>query len=303
MLEKIATVVGANGFVGKATVQELLNSGYEVYALTHVNTSEPIKSKHVHYLNLDLNDIESIVNKIGHSDYLYNFVWAGMKGTAMGNYELQLNNIQISLNMVKLCKLLGSKYVFAGSLIEYECINNLYKETENPGRTHIYGAAKICAHMFSKYECNKENVEYVCGLITNAYGPAERNPRLITTIINKVLKNEKVELSEGSQNYDFIYVSDVALAFRLIAEKGQYNKTYTIGSGNPKPLRDWLSTVNKIIAPDRKFEYGTARVCVDHLPIEMFSNELLKKDTGFYPRVSFENGILNTMNYWKNQQV
>ena len=42
------------------------------------------------------------------------------------------------------------------------------------------------------------------------------------------------------QNYDFVYIDDVARAFRLIGEKGKPFHEYVIGSGNAKPLKNFL---------------------------------------------------------------
>ena len=87
----------------------------------------------------------------------------------------------------------------------------------------------------------------------------------------------------------------------MIAEKG-LNKTYIIGSGNPKPLRSFLETINELIAPDIQFEYGSADVPVDFLNETQFSIESLVEDTGYIAKVGFEEGIKNTFNQMTDEQ-
>ena len=50
----------------------------------------------------------------------------------------------------------------------------------------------------------------------------------------------------GNQYYDFVHVSDVARALILIAEKGVDGTNYTIGSGDAKPLKEFLKIVGQV---------------------------------------------------------
>lgn len=299
---KKAIVVGANGFIGKATVQELLNNDYKVIGIINTNVNNLIEDPNITYYK-DSDMLSNIICKeVRNCDYIFNYSWKGIKGKDMGDYDIQISNIYNSLRWVKIASVLGAKYIHAGSIIELESLNNLFVEWEkDTGITHIYGVSKLAAHMYVKFEAQKLNIKYNCGLITNAYGPGENNSRLITTVIKKSLKQEQISLSKGDQYYDFVYITDVAKAFRLIAEKGIDRKTYTIGSGNPKPLKTFMETVNEICSPNKKYDFGNANVCVDNLPKELFSTMELEKDTDFKPSVQFITGIKKTYSYWNNQ--
>jgi len=297
-----AVVAGANGFVGKALVRNLLEHGYEVYAIVHSNNQDLIDSESVHYVNYALLSVSEPEELFGKCDYFFNLVWTGLKGSQMGDYDVQIDNIRTSLEMVSVSAKIGAKYVHAGSLIEHEAFNNAFNDLGDSGATHVYGASKFAAHVFTKYEAQRLGIEYSCGLITNAYGPGEKNLRLVTNIIKRVLNGQKISLSRCLQLYDFLFVDDVASAFRHIAEHGLDRRTYTIGSGNPKQLRQYMECINAIISPDVPFEYGSANVCVDMLPVEVFSTKSLEEDTGFKPTVSFEEGISRTYKYWYEKQ-
>ena len=80
----------------------------------------------------------------------------------------------------------------------------------------------------------------------NTYGEEEKSARLVNTIIRKVLHGESPDLSAGNQYYDFVHVSDVARALILIAEKGVDGTNYTIGSGDAKPLKEFLKIVGQV---------------------------------------------------------
>ena len=48
------------------------------------------------------------------------------------------------------------------------------------------------------------------------------------------------QFTAGTQNYDFVYIDDVARAFRLIGEKGKPFHEYLIGSSTARPLKEFL---------------------------------------------------------------
>lgn len=293
-MEKKATVIGANGFIGTALCKELLDNEYYVEAVYNRNRDSTFKSKNIHYVKYD--DLINDEDKLEKSDYLFNVSWSGIKGTAMADYALQISNIAKTIEIIKIAKVKEAKYIHTGSIIELESYNNIFKTNDSTKNTHVYGAAKFAAHVFSKHLADSEKIEYSCGLITNAYGPGEKNPRLINDTINKVKKGEIPSFSEGNQVYDFVYITDVAKALRLIAEKGS-NKCYTIGSGKAKKLKYFLAEINEIVAPEIQFIYGRTDVPVDYLDNNSFSIEELTKDTGYRPTVDFKDGIKKMMNH------
>ena len=67
---------------------------------------------------------------------------------------------------------------------------------------------------------------------------------------------EPLEFTSGTQNYDFIYVTDVAKAFRLLGEKGKANKGYIIGSGAAKPLRQFVEEILGELKPTSPAKFG-----------------------------------------------
>ena len=292
MIDKSAVVVGANGFIGRAVVKELVSNGYTVQAVVHENVDNLLTNDNVKYYR-DVEGVDILKNELEKSSFFFNFSWSGMKGPLMEDYEVQLENIRRSIEMVDLASELDSKYIYSGSLIEFESFNNAFKSEDPVGRTHVYGSSKFAAHVMSKHRALSKDVDYSCGVITNAYGPGERNPRLITNTLRKIISGEIPQFSAGHQFYDFIYIGDVARAFRLIAERGS-NRSYVIGSGKPKPLRNYLEIINSIISPDVTYEYGSAGVSVDYLPPDVFSTDSLTIDTGFVPTISFEEGICKT---------
>ena len=58
---KTAIITGANGFVGGATLRELLSNGYEVWAVGHGDHFSNVpESAEVHRISCDLENMEHL---------------------------------------------------------------------------------------------------------------------------------------------------------------------------------------------------------------------------------------------------
>ena len=100
--------------------------------------------------------------------------------------------------------------------------------------------------------------------------------------------------------YDFIYIDDAAEAFCRIGEKGISNRTYYIGSLNPKPLREFLLEMRDAIDPRIEIGLGEIPFGGISLTYKEFDVNAVKNDTGFIPKVSFKEGIKKTAIWIKN---
>ncbi len=292
-----AIITGANGFVGSAVVSNLINHGYEVTVVLRNENSDisrlPIEKIKVLYS--DVKDIKSLTSTIEEQyDVLFHFAWEGISGEKRLNTEIQLSNILSTIDAVEVAKSLGcTKFIGVGSIMEDESFE-LSKENKALPKNYSYGTAKLSAKLFSKSKANELNIEHVWVKITNAYGPYEFSPRLINSTLRKIYLNEYCAFTAGTQIYDFIYIDDVAEAFRLIAEKGHNNTTYLIGSGKAMALRNYLETIFTTVKTDVIPHFGDIPYKGVNLDQGFFSIETLKNDTGFNPLVSFEEGILKT---------
>ena len=109
--------------------------------------------------------------------------------------------------------------------------------------------------------------------------------------IKKIIDGSELKFTEGKQNYDFVYIDDVARAIRLILERGKNNNKYIIGSSSPRPLREYLEIINKTIAKDMLFQFGAVSYTGVNLPLSMFDCRNTQEDTGFKAEINFEDGI------------
>ena len=302
---KIAVVTGANGFVGSAVVKELLSNNYKVYAVVRNNHADRLSDlDNVEIVNCELSDIDSLPGQITEKcDVLYHFAWSGSAGKDRANTRLQLDNVQWSVESIRAAKKLGcSRFVFAGSIVEKECLAAAYTGGNRPGLGYIYGGGKVAAHILCSSVAVAEGIDLLWGEITNAYGVGEVSPRLVNSTIRKCIAGVSPEFTAGTQNYDFVYIDDVARAFRLIGENGKPFTSYVIGSSVAKPLKEFLLEMKDAIAPELPFKFGDVPFTGIDLPLSDFDCRKTEEDTGFKAGISFAEGCRRTFEWWKERE-
>lgn len=296
-------ITGADGFVGSYTVRKFLDEGCGVLALDIAETPNRLTPhENLTYMKLDVNDSSQLTEQIpsGVYDTFVHFAWAGSAGPARADYKLQMNNALMTVECMKKAKELGCvRFVCAGSIMEYEVEAAIHAQGSRPGMAYIYGMGKHIAHCMCKSVAADIDIDLLWSMITNAYGAGELSPRFVNTTIRKIIAGEPLQFTAATQNYDFVYVTDVANAFYLIAKSGRPFCEYLIGSGTARPLREFIIEMQQALAPDAKPLFGDVPFTGTNMPLSVFSIDDLRNDTGYSTQVSFAEGTKMTMDWLK----
>lgn len=303
---KKAIVTGANGFVGSNVCKKLCENGVEVTAVIKDENENIDNIKSLSKLSVvycDLDSIESLTEKISGADYdvFYHFAWVGSAGPLRCDEEIQLKNALWTAKALRTaCKLGCKKFVNAGSIMEKETYTAVYTQDSTPGLPYIYGAGKLAARAICKPIANSLDIDLCWAVITNAYGAGEFSPRFVNSTIRKIIAGEPLQFTAATQNYDFIYIDDVASAFYAIGEHGKPNREYTIGSGNARPLKEFIIEMQQALAPEAVPVFGDIPFTGVNMPLSAFDTTAIKDDCGFTPSISFAEGTKLTMDWIKS---
>lgn len=298
-------ITGPTGSIGIALINELVKNKVEVIAVCRPGSkrmSRIPKCDKVKIVECGLEEIyklsELVKDKV---DVFYHFAWDGTFGNTRNDMELQNNNVKYALEAVKTAKILGChKFVGAGSQAEYGRVEGTLTPDTPAFPENGYGIAKLCAGQMTRIMCEQLGVEHVWTRILSIYGPYDGENTMIMSTIYKLLKGEKPSLTAGEQMWDYMYSKDVARAFYLIGEKGKNGSTYCLGSGNARPLKEYVMMLRDAI--DSQLPLGIGDVPYgDKQVMYLCANiDNLREDTGFVPEISFEEGIKETIEWCKH---
>lgn len=301
---KNVLVTGASGFLGKNLVAALTQKKCRVYALARHFDAELQNNRNVVCVDVNGKNVEEIRKDLPNEafDCMFHLAWAATSGPARADYNVQLDNVRLTCDYAKLCGEIGCKrMVYASSINEMETYEYLQSDDIEPSGGYIYGTGKLAAHLMGETVAKLNGVEFLPVIITNIYGVGERSARMIYTSINKLVHQEHCSFTAGYQTYDFIYITDAINSIIAVAEKGKAFNRYYIGSGEPKPLREFLLEMRDIVDPTAEIGLGDIPFKGVDISYGQFDLKKVEKDTEYKNQVSFAEGIRMTADYIRRE--
>lgn len=297
-----AVVTGASSMIASALIRLLVSHGHEVFALVRPRTEKLnniINHPGVHIVEADISDMLSAADKIGcDCEMLFHFAWGGTSGPMRNNAEIQQKNVDYTLDAVELARVLNCKtFVGAGSQAEYGRVEGKMKPDTPCNPENEYGKAKLRAGTDSRELCEKYGIKHIWLRILSAYGVGDNAFTITVSSLKKLLSGETAKFTPAGQMWDFIYCDDAANAFYLSALNGKNGAVYTLGSGEAKPLKSYILTMQRIAGGE--VQIGALPYNENQVMYLCADISALSADTGFKPQISYEAGIERTINWLK----
>ena len=154
----------------------------------------------------------------------------------------------------------------------------------------------MCRAYFKTY-----NVPVIVTHSCNFFGPFQYPEKLIPLFITNLLQNKKVPVyGDGQQVREWIFTEDHCRAIDTILQKGEIGEVYNIGTGNEITNIEITKILLKELGKDESFiDYVKDRPGHDRR-YAIDSGKLRK--LGWSPEVSFENGIKQTVDWYKQNE-
>lgn len=298
-------ITGPTGTIGMALIQKCLGYNIEVAAVCH-RSSERISripvSDLVRIVECDLDELRTLPGMLQDKyDAFFHLAWACTKGIGRNDTEAQVRNIRYTLDAADTAKELGCEcFIGAGSQAEYGRYEGKLNSEVPTFPEHGYGIAKLCAGQMSRIRCEQLEIRHIWFRILSIYGKYDGERTMVMSSVRSMLSGESPEYTPAEQKWDFLYCDDAAEALLLAAQKGKDGAIYCLGSGEARPLREYIEIMRDEINPDLPLKLGAkpyADKQVMHLCADITD---LQRDTGFVPRYSFEEGIRETIQ-WARQ--
>lgn len=303
-MKKNAILTGVTGFIGSWLALELLNAGWNVIAVARDLSKvlpDIINNPNCIIVKGDMCEITAERFPKKKYDVFYNLGWAGVSPEKKDDVQMQLSNITMTLNALEICHdLQCGLFVSTGTVAEYAMTTDVMDLKAKQQPNDMYGAAKVSTHYFLEVRARKLKQPFIWCVIPSTFGERRTDNNIITYTIKSLLNDEVPQYGKLEQLWDFLYVSDVVRALRLVGEKGTPGKVYGIGSGQYKPLKDYIVAIRDVINPKLKLGIGMRQSESEKAFSSCVNIYDLVRDTGFTPSVSFEEGIKRTIDYWKN---
>ena len=296
-------ITGPTGVVGIALINKCIQEGCEVLAVCRRGSSGitqiPVNPR-VKILEMNLEELKELSGLEETYDVFYHMGWEGTTGADRENKELQKKNVDYTLDVVHLAKRLGCHtFVGTGSQAEYGRSSEKLTSKTATHPENEYGRAKLQAGELSRQECEKSGLKHIWVRILSVYGPGGKGNDVISKTIKALKKGEDAIFTPAEQIWDFLYSEDAAEALYLLAGKGKNGKIYVLGSGEERSLKEYLQMLKRVLEQhgieDGTLQFGAMPYGEKQVMYLCADITELVADTGFKPKVTFEDGIVKML--------
>lgn len=245
----IAVVTGGAGFIGSHMVDNLLAHGYTVRAVDNLSGGRESNLAHLAGnadFSLERADIRDLMP--GHAVFegaRHVFHFAGI-GDIVPSIERPLDymdvNVQGTAHVLECARHVGvRKFVYAASSSCYGLAPTPTREDHPIVPQYPYALSKYMGEQTSFHWHQVYGLPVNSIRIFNAYGTRVRTTGAYGAVFGvffrqKLAGKPYTVVGDGTQRRDFLYVTDIAEAFRLAAETELTGQVWNLGAGNPQPV-------------------------------------------------------------------
>lgn len=302
--KEVYVVTGGTSFIASGLLRELIAQKKKVYAICRPGSSKMYRIPESPYINIvycDMSQLDMAAGMIQERcDIFYHLGWESIGGK--NDMYMQNRNIKYTLDAVHLAESLGCHtFLGTGSQAEYGLTNEKLTDKTPAFPITGYGMAKLCAGQMSRSLCTDLGMKHIWARIVSIYGPMDSENTMIIYAVKSMLEGKSPELTKGEQIWDYLYIDDCAKALFLLGEKGKGGQTYVIGSGKPEYLKTFVERIRNLISEHMDLKLGSKEYTAETVMHLVADISKLQKDTGFEPKITFEEGIGKIIEYYKEQ--
>jgi GDP-L-fucose synthase len=306
LTNKRILVTGGNGFLGKEVVKILKQKGVEEIIVPRSKDCDLRSLDNCKNITKNIDIVIHLAAKVGG-------IGANMEHPGSFFYDNLMMGVQL-MDAARLNKV--QKFVAIGTICAYPKFTDVpFREKDlwkgYPEETNApYGLAKKMLLVQSQAYRQEYNFNSIYLLPVNLYGPNDNfNPdssHVIPALIKKCEDAKKNNLTEievwgdGSASREFLYIKDAAEAIILATENYNSSEPANIGSGQEITIKELIEKIvtlidfkGKIIW-DKSKPNGQPRRCLD--------TQRAEKEFDFKSKTSFEEGLKNTIEWYRKNE-
>jgi dTDP-glucose 4,6-dehydratase len=327
-------VTGADGFMGSHLTEALVLLDANVQAFVRATSSGALNNighlreqVHVHFADLtDKTSVDYLVKdllEVPDKPYVFHLGAQAHVGESWHRpYETMMANTIGTLNLLQSIVDNGlevEKFDTAGTSEEYGNVREavahhhdfdaegglILHERSPINPKSVYATSKVAADFLTMNYHDAFGLPAVVTRMFNNYGPRQ-NPRYVTgTIITQALTRETVELGQLDPMRDFCFCADGVRGHLMVAARGVPGDLYVYGQGQNISMRDWADLIlrigrengyweaREVVSTAERYRPGASEVMALRVGYEK-----LNRETGWEPRVSWEEGIAKTIAWY-----
>ena len=308
--DKKVVVTGGTGFIGTHYIEELLTRGARVITSIHEVPFKMYDDRITWLEDINLENLDDALKLLEGADYVIHSAGKICHPSNVANdFQVSLNQIKVITNVLEASYKSGVKgFVDVNSSTgypdrRYPITEDEYWDDEPYISYYGYGWMRRYREKLMEHTSHLTDMKIGIARGTAIFGPHD-NFNLITchvipALIKRVLSGEDPFVVWGSPDVvrDFLYVKDVVKGALLVLEKGESMRPYNLGYGSTITIGEIVDTILKVTGKNPKVEWDNSKPTT--IPFRACSTDRISKELGFQPQYTFEEGIEETVKWYK----
>ena len=291
-------LTGAAGFIGSHVARALVREGHEVHALV-LPEDDTWRLQDIvpslHFIRGNILDPSFVLAPASFELGLH-LAWHVEPGKYLHASENK-DWVEASVRLARALQEAGCRrFVAAGTCFEYA--------PGKPPQDESYPTAPSTPYAESKLELyhalQSLDLELAWARFFYLYGPCEDPRRLVPVVINSLLRNQQAKLVPGDRVRDFLHVEDLASGVCAVAGS-RLTGAVNVASGVPVTVREIALKIGEELKRVDLVKIGALPYPPDEPTDKLADNTKLREGTAWKPRYTLEEGLRQTIDWWKNR--
>ncbi len=309
-------IIGGAGFIGSYVVEELIKTDVKEIIIydnfcrgTRSNIENALKDKRVKLYDIggDICQIDILNSAIDGIDYVFHLAALWLLQCHEYPRSAFEVNIKGTFNVIEACVANNvKKLIYSSSASVYgDALEIPMTEDHTFNNKTFYGATKIAGEQMCRAFYNRYGLNYTGLRYMNVYGARQDYKGVYIAVIMKILDRIEQDLppviyGDGSQSYDFIYVSDVAKANICALKSDSVDEFYNIGRGTKTSIKKICELLLELTGSSQKIQYEPEGPTF--VTNRIGSTEKAEKDLTFKANIDVMEGLKKVIK-WRNIKV
>ena len=315
-------VTGGAGFIGSSLAKRLLNEGNKVVVIDNFcdfynpkikenNVKELLENSNFKLYRNDIRDKEAVSKIFNENDIdivVHLAAMAGVRPSIENPVLYQEVNCMGTQNILEEMKannlnklVMASSSSVYGNCKEVPFNENMIVDFAISPYAATKKANEVMTHVYHKLL----NMNVIMLRFFTVYGPKQRPDLAINKFTRLMLANEEIPMfGDGTTSRDYTYIDDIVdgiiRSCDYVSNNENVYEILNLGNSSPISLKEMIATIGKVVGVEPK---------IKQLPMQPGDVDRTYADVskakrliGYEPNTSFEQGIKNFVEWYKENK-
>ncbi|MDX2470036.1 MAG: NAD(P)-dependent oxidoreductase, partial [SAR324 cluster bacterium] len=282
------------GFLGSSLAIRLVSEGYDLTILKRSTSNLKLIGTivdQIQMVDLDKTDLQTFLSETPRFDALIHTATCyGRKNE--GELRVFETNTYFAFQLLE-------------AAAEHKIPLFINSDSLLPRNFNSYSLSKKQFSEWGEHYAKRKLITFIDVQIEHMFGQGDSETTFTNYVIKECLNNaEKLDLTQGEQERDFIYIEDVVSAYLVLLKTGNSlpsdYSTFQLGLGKAIKVKNFVELVKKLSKSNTRLDFGA-------MPYRKNEFMFCEADTrplqalGWKPKYTLESGILKTIEFEKDK--